>query len=134
VIEVAARTIGGLCARTLTFSTGRTLEQLVLAHALGRHLETRRERSASGVLMVPIPRAGVLAGVGGRDLALSVPGVTDVQITVPAGRRVVPVPEGDRYLGFVFARRPHPAQVEDALREAGALLDVRITPDSGGSR
>jgi biotin carboxylase len=130
VIEVAARTIGGLCARTLAFSTGRTLEQLVLAHALGRRLpDVRREARASGVLMVPIPRGGILTGVGGRDAARSVPGVTDVQITIAPGRRVVPVPEGDRYLGFVFARADDPAGVEQALRRAGTLLDVRIAAD-----
>jgi biotin carboxylase len=129
VIEVAARTIGGLCARTLTFSTGRTLEQLVIAQALGRPLGTTRRRArASGVLMLPIPRSGVLQGVVGRDRALEVPGVTDVQITIAPGRPVVPVPEGDRYLGFVFARGLTPAAVEAALRRAQAVLEVRITP------
>src|ERR1700722_6591138 len=78
VIEVAARTIGGLCARTLSFSTGRTLEQLVIAQALGRPLgAVRRQARASGVLMLPIPQAGILEGVSGRDDALNVPGVTD---------------------------------------------------------
>ncbi len=130
VIEVAARTIGGLCARTLTFSTGRTLEQLVLAQALGREIgPTKRQARASGVLMLPIPRAGILEGVDGRDAALRVPGVTDVQITIAPGRRVLPVPEGDRYLGFVFARGRTPDAVEAALRHAQTLLDVRVTPD-----
>ena len=130
VIEVAARTIGGLCARTLTFSTGRTLEQLVLAQALGRPLRTTRGRDpASGVLMLRIPRAGILAEVAGRHLALDVPGVTDVQITIAPGRPVVPVPDGDRYLGFVFARGRTPAEVEASLRGAEAVLDVRIVAD-----
>jgi len=133
VIEVAARTIGGLCSRTLSFSTGRTLEQLVIAQALGLSLgTTRRQPGASGVLMLPIARAGILEGVDGRDRALAVPGITDVQITVPPGRRVVPVPEGDRYLGFVFARRRAPAEVESALRHAHSLLTVRITADVAG--
>jgi biotin carboxylase len=131
VIEVAARTIGGLCARTLSFATGQTLEQLVIAQALGRTLgTTRRQARASGVLMIPIAQAGILEGVGGRDRALGVPGVTDVQITITVGGRVVPVPEGDRYLGFVFARGSTPADVESSLRHAQVLLDVRITPDA----
>jgi biotin carboxylase len=133
VIEVAARTIGGLCARTLTFSTGRTLEQLVIAQALGQPLAARRQARASGVLMVPIPRAGILEGVEGVDAARRVPGITDVQITVAPGRRVVPVPEGDRYLGFVFARGGTPEVVEAALRHAQTLLDVRVTPDADTS-
>jgi biotin carboxylase len=128
IIEVAARTIGGLCARTLTFSTGMTLEQLVILQALGRPTGmARRQARASGVLMVPIARAGILEEVAGRDLALHVPGIIDVQITIPLGRPVLPVPDGDRYLGFVFARGDTPADVEAALRRAQALLDVRIS-------
>jgi len=130
VIEVAARTIGGLCARTLTFSTGRSLEQLVIVQALGRRLGTTRRRSeAAGVLMLPIAHRGVLEGVEGRDRALRVPCITDVQITIAPGRRVEPVPEGNRYLGFVFARGATPADVEAALRHAQSLLEIRITPD-----
>jgi biotin carboxylase len=130
VIEVAARTIGGLCARTLTFSTGRTLEQLVIAQALGWSLGTLRRRTqASGVMMLPIPRRGILQEVGGRHAALKVPGITDLQITIAPGRLVVPVPEGNRYLGFVFARGTDPALVESALRRAHSLLDIRITSD-----
>jgi biotin carboxylase len=134
VIEVAARTIGGLCARTLTFSTGASLENLVIAQALGRPLGSARRRTrASGVLMLPIPRAGILEGVDGRDGALAVPGITDVQITIAPGRSVVPVPEGDRYLGFVFARGRTPADVEAALRRAQGLLDVRVVTDTASS-
>jgi biotin carboxylase len=132
VIEVAARTIGGLCARALTFSTGRTLEQLVLIQALGRPLgTTRRQSEASGVLMLPIPRRGILEEVAGVDQARRVPGITDIEITIVPGRLVVPVPEGDRYLGFVFARGRAPGDVEVALRRAQDLLDARIRPDDG---
>jgi hypothetical protein len=103
----------------------------VIAQALGRPLgTTRRQARASGVLMVPIPRAGILEGVGGVDLARRAPGVTDVQITMAPGRPVIPVPEGDRYLGFVFARGHTPGDVEASLRHAQALLDVRITPET----
>ncbi|MGD0254100.1 MAG: ATP-grasp domain-containing protein [Acidimicrobiales bacterium] len=127
VIEVAARTIGGLCSRALAFSTGRTLEQLVLAHAIGSPMgPLQREDRASGVLMLPIPRAGTLLGVEGVSRALAVPGVSDVQITIAPGREVVPVPEGNRYLGFVFARAKRPADAETALRRALSLLEVRI--------
>jgi len=138
VIEVAARTIGGLCSRALSFSTGRSLEELVIAHALGLPLGATAALGASGVLMVPIPRSGTLVGVGGQAEAKAVEGVTDVQITVAPGRAVAPVPEGNRYLGFVFARADTPARVEQALRRAGACLDVRIvdtddSDDGGGS-
>jgi biotin carboxylase len=128
VIEVAARTIGGLCSRTLAFSTGRTLEELVIAHALGMPPDTDGAEGASGVLMIPIPVAGTLLAVDGVADALSVPGVTEVEITVAVGRPVVPVPEGDRYLGFVFARDSGPERVERALRRALACLEVRVDP------
>ena len=100
---------------------------MILRHALGLPLpDLHREAAASGVMMLPIERAGVLTGVGGRDEALAVSGITDLQITVPPDREVVPLPEGDRYLGFIFARGDDPAAVEAALREAHARLEVDI--------
>jgi biotin carboxylase len=131
VIEVAARTIGGLCARTLSFGTGHSLEELVIAHALGLHLgATGRRREAAGVLMIPIPRRGILLGVDGAEAALEVPGVTALELTVPVGRLVAPPPEGNRYLGFVFARALRAADVETALRAAQDRLEVRVEPVS----
>jgi biotin carboxylase len=127
VIEVAARSIGGLCSRTLEFGTGLSLEHLILAHALGRPVTSlRRAKGAAGVLMLPITTAGVLAEVAGRERALAVPGVVGLELTIAPGRRLVPLPEGNRYLGFVFARGEQPAQVEASLRAALAELDVRL--------
>lgn len=132
VIEVAARTIGGLCSRALSFSTGRSLEQLVLAHATGIPLgPLSREERASGVLMLPIPDAGIFRGVQGISRALAVPGITDVQITATPGRELRPVPEGGRYVGFAFARGRRPGDVEAALRRASAILEVRIDARTG---
>jgi len=129
VIELAARSIGGLCSRALVFGTGVSLEELIVAHALGRPLDqVRREERAAGVMMLPIPRAGTLAGVGGRDRALAVPGITGLEISIPLGRPVVPLPEGDRYLGFLFAKARTPGEVEAALRQAHSALDIRIDP------
>ena len=128
VIEIAARSIGGLCARTLRFGAGIALEELILRHALRLPLDDlAREAAASGVMMLPIPRAGVLEAVHGEDAARAVPGVTGLEITVPRGRRVVPLPEGDRYLGFLFARGDTPDAVETALRSGYAALDVVVS-------
>ncbi|HYG69012.1 MAG TPA: ATP-grasp domain-containing protein, partial [Anaeromyxobacteraceae bacterium] len=127
VLEVAARSIGGLCSRTLRFGAGLSLEEVLVAHAMGLPLESiRREPRAAGVMMLPIPRGGILHGVGGQDEARAVPGVEDVVITVPEGREVVPLPEGDSYLGFLFARAETPAEVERALREAHRRLRIDI--------
>jgi len=125
VLEVAARSIGGLCARTLRFGAGLTLEELILRGAAGLALPTHdRVDDAAGVMMLPIPRAGILAGVRGIADARSVPGIDGLEITIPRGGTLVPLPEGDRYLGFLFAKGDTPAAVEAALRTAHALLDV----------
>jgi hypothetical protein len=128
LIEVAARTIGGLCARTLRFGAGIALEEVVLRHALGMDLgDLDRAADAAGVMMLPIPRAGVLQTVDGRDDALAVPGIVGLEITVPLGRAVVPLPESDRYLGFLFARADTPDAVEAALRAGARALDIVVT-------
>jgi biotin carboxylase len=127
VLEVAARTIGGLCGRSLRFGAGVSLEELVVRRALGLGLDDlTREAQASGVMMLPIEAAGVIEQVTGRDAALAVDGVVGVEISIPVGRPVVPLPEGDRYLGFIFARAPTPAEVEAALRRAGACIEVHL--------
>ena len=123
VLEVAARSIGGLCSRTLRFGTGMSLEELILRHALGEEVENlTRETRAAGVMMIPIPRAGVLESVAGLEEARGVAGIEDVTISARAGQRLVPLPEGSRYLGFIFARADSPAEVEGALRRAHAAL------------
>jgi biotin carboxylase len=127
VIEVAARTIGGLCARTLRFGLGISLEQLVLRGALGLPLgDLRRSDAAAGVIMLPVPRAGRLVAVDGLDAARAIGGVVGAEITIAAGRTVEPLPEGGRYLGFLFARGPTAAAVERSLRHAAARIEVRI--------
>ena len=129
VIEVAARSIGGLCSRTLRFGAGIALEELVLRHALGLPMPSLgRERRAAGVMMLPIPRAGVLREVLGVDAARGVRGIEDVRIAIPLGQAVAPLPEGNKYLGFVFARAPTPDAVESALRAAHAELEFVIVP------
>ena len=132
VLELAARSIGGLCSRALRFGAGVSLEQLILRHALGLGADDlARESVAAGVMMIPIPRAGTLVKVGGQAQARAVEGIDGLQITIPRGRPVVPLPEGDRYLGFLFARGLTAAAVERSLREAHARLRVRIEPSPG---
>jgi biotin carboxylase len=129
LLEIAARSIGGLCSNALRFGTGLSLEEVLLRHAIGAPVESyARERRAAGVMMLPIPRAGLLWGVRGREAAEAVPNVEEVAITIPLGQPVVPLPEGDRYLGFVFARAETAAEVETALRAAHARLGFVIAP------
>lgn len=128
VLEIAARTIGGDCARLLSFGAGRTLEELVLRHALGWPLELQSPAGAAGVLMIPTPGAGTLRRVEGVLAAQQVPGIEDLVITVREGYELTPLPEGGTYLGFMFARADTPDEVERALREAHARLDIVIAP------
>ncbi|HEX2571905.1 MAG TPA: ATP-grasp domain-containing protein [Polyangia bacterium] len=143
VIEVAARTIGGLCARTLRFSLGEgpsasrdegagaaegpTLEELVLGMALGLYeAPPPRQGGAAGVMMLPVPGAGVLQGVAGEEEARAVPGIVELAMTTRVGETLVPLPEGASYLGFLFARGATPEAVEAALREAHGRLRFDI--------
>ncbi len=131
LIELAARPIGGRCSAALRFESGEaggekreaSLEELVMRHALGMELPTlERESQASGVMMIPVPGSGELREVRGVDHARAVPLVEDVAITAHRGQRLVPLPEGARYPGFIFARGPTPGAVEAALREAHRRL------------
>jgi len=126
MLELAARSIGGLCSRALRFPGGHSLEELVLANALGQGVPPRRLPGTSGVLMLPIERPGVLRAVDGRAQAAAVPGITGLTITIPIGQPVRPLPEGDRYLGFVFAEGEDYQQVERALGAARERLRVVV--------
>ncbi len=133
VIEVAARPIGGLCSRALRFGDDVALEELILRQAVG--LETKafvREERSSGVMMLPIPGAGVLERVDGVEEAAKVPGIEQVVITAHPGERLVPFPEGSRYPGFLFARAERPETVEAALREAHRQLRF-VMADAGAT-
>ena len=133
VLEVAARPIGGLCARALRFTTteGATcgLEELLLRQAMGESTRAwEREAAASAVMMIPIPKAGIYRGVDGVDDARAVPGIDAVEITAKIDQRLVPLPEGASYLGFIFARAADPAGAEAAVRHAHARLRFDIDP------
>ncbi|HJT89454.1 MAG TPA: ATP-grasp domain-containing protein [Bryobacteraceae bacterium] len=127
MLEAAARPIGGLCAKALRFAPDLPLEELILRHALGADTAgARLADPASGVMMIPIPKDGVYEGVEGIDGAREIPGVEDVIITAKEGQRLLPLPEGASYLGFLFARGETADQVECSLRRAHAELRFRI--------
>ena len=131
LVEVAGRSIGGLCSQTLRFahSADVTLEELIVRQALGLGLDTlEREGQAGGVMMIPIPGEGLLRGVTGLDEGKPVIGIEDIQITARLNYPIVPLPEGETYLGFIFARADTPDQVETALREAHACLQFEVQP------
>ncbi|MGQ9613529.1 ATP-grasp domain-containing protein [Chloroflexus sp.] len=129
MIELANRSIGGLCSRTLRFGTDTSLEELILRQAAGLPVDTlNREGQAGGVMMIPIPQAGILRAVAGVAEACAITGIEAVEITAPLNYPLTPLPEGDSYLGFIFARGSDPATVEAALRAAHACLRFTIVP------
>ncbi|PYV10499.1 MAG: carboxylate--amine ligase [Acidobacteria bacterium] len=135
VLEVAARPIGGLCSRALRFSLAGvsgdlSLEELLIRLALGEDVrKARREEPASGVMMIPIPAAGAFQGVEGVEEARRIPGVEEIHITVKPNEKLVPLPEGASYLGFIFARGPSPGFVEEALRAAHRKMKFTVGPE-----
>ena len=136
VLEVAARPIGGLCARVLRFEDALderaavSFEELLLRHAIGQNVsDYQRERCASAVMMIPIPRRGVLRNIMGLDRARAVPDVEDVRITAKPDQVLIPLPEGASYLGFIFARAPEPAAAVAAVRSAHERLVFDIEPE-----
>jgi len=127
ILEAHARPIGGLCAKALRFEGGMPLEELILRHALGEDVAGAiLEAGASGVMMIPIPKGGLYEGADGADRAAAVPGIEDVILTAQPGQRLLPLPEGSSYLGFLFARAETADQVETALRSAHAELHFHI--------
>ena len=127
VIEVAGRSIGGLCSRTLQFGLGVSLEELILRQALYMDVEVLQQRKqASGVMMLPIPRGGIFERGEGLEAAGQVAGIEEVVITVKEGEILTPLPEGASYPGFIFARGDTPAFVEQALRTAYHGLQWQI--------
>jgi len=133
-LEVAPRPIGGLCARALRFGPkasggSMSFEELLLRHALEMPgSELPREQAASGVMMIPVPRSGVLEKVEGEEAALGTPGITELLVTARLHDYIAAWPEGSSYLGFLFARGSATEEVEAALRAAHTKLNFVIAP------
>lgn len=122
VLEVAARPIGGLCARALRFEGGQPLEEIILRHAVGEAI-TCPQAEPAAVMMIPIPHVGVYQGAIGMREALAVPEIEDIVITAKVGQELLPLPEGASYLGFIFARGE---RAEASVREAHKRLSFKI--------
>jgi len=132
ILEADARSIGGYCGRSLRFAGGARLEDIILRQAAGLPVESlERAAEAAGVMMIPIPATGILREVRGIETAEAVAGIEQVAITIPVGRPVVELPEGDRYLGFIIARGAATADVVASLKDAHARLEFVIASGDG---
>ncbi len=129
IVEIAGRSIGGLCSDVLRFGVDASLEDLILRQAAGLPPgDTGRSDRAAGVMMIPIPEAGLLRDVAGMEEAVAVPLIERIEITARLNYPLVPLPEGDSYLGFIFAHGDTPEAVEDALRRAHGCMRFTIDP------
>ena len=125
ILECAARSIGGLCTKVLEFKGGMSLEELILRSALGRNIaKANFSGTAKGVLMMPINNKGILREVRGTEAALAVNGITGLQTTIKSGGILEPLPEGGRYLGFIFAEGKDQNSVLKNLKKAWAKIEI----------
>lgn len=128
LLEVASRTIGGDCARTLDSGTNKSLEQLTVSLAIGEPVEPATIERSRGVMMIPIKESGLLRRVEGILAAQKVPYVDKIDIVISEGHELLPLPEGNQYLGFIFAQADTPEQVTVALRAAHEKLNFVTAP------
>jgi hypothetical protein len=128
ILEVASRTIGGDCGRTLDTGGGLNLETLTIALAMGQAVAPEPLPGARGVMMIPIPGAGLLKRVEGLSCARKVEHIQKVEMVIPDGHELLPLPEGNQYPGYIFAEADDPLTVVQALREAHACLNIVIAP------
>ena len=78
--------------------------------------------------MIPMPEVGVFERVEGVPEALETAGVEEIQITAKPGQKLVPLPEGSSYVGFIFARGNSREFAENALRQAHGNLRFVVQP------
>lgn len=128
ILEVAARTIGGDCARTLDSGDDFNLEELVISLAIGKPVHSKPPEEARGVMMIPIREGGILRRVEGIAAARKVAGIETVDIIIREGNELVPLPEGNQYPGYIFARGDSTGEVVTALREACSRLNFVVAP------
>lgn len=128
ILEIASRTIGGDCARTLDSGNGLSLEELTITLALGEKVEQQAMHQSRGVMMMPIKEGGLLRRVEGLSAARNVPNIENVDIIIREGHELIPLPEGNQYPGYIFAKANTPEEVVNALREAYSHLNFVIAP------
>lgn len=133
ILEIASRTMGGDCARTLDSSdldgdNDFTLEALSITLLVGQKVKVSKPQGSRGVMMIPIPEKGILRKISGLEAARSVNFVEKVDIIIAEGHKLIPLPEGDQYLGYIFARADTPAEVTQAIRDAHAQIQFTVSP------
>ncbi len=129
ILEVAARSIGGDCARLFELATDCALEEYILRRTVNENVESLNLESAAGVLMIPVSANGILRRIEGVTRAQTIENILEVRLDVRTGDRMIRWPEGGKYPGFIYAKARHPELVEASLRKAFSYLNFVCTPN-----
>lgn len=127
ILEIASRTIGGDCARILD-NEQSGIEELAISLATNLPVEFNMAEQARGVMMIPVKEKGLLKRVEGLLEANKGKHIDKIDIIISQGHELVPLPEGNQYLGYIFASADTPGQVTTAIREAYAKLKFITSP------
>jgi len=128
ILEVASRTIGGDCGQTLNSDHGFNIEELTIALAINKDYEINSDESCRGVMMMPIKKGGILRRIEGLSDAANVKFIESVDIIIREGNELIPLPEGNQYPGYIFARAETQQEVISALQEAFEKLEIVVAP------
>ena len=127
ILEIASRTIGGDCARILD-NENFGIEELAISLAINQPIDVTMPKQARGVMMIPIREQGLLKRVEGLLEANKVDHIDKIDIIIRQGHELIPLPEGNQYLGYIFASAETPELVTAAIREAYAHLVFVTAP------
>ena len=127
ILEIASRTIGGDCARMLD-NENFSIEELAISLAIKQPIKVSMPEKARGVMMIPVREKGLLKRVEGLLEANRIKHIDKIDIIIREGHELQPLPEGNQYLGYIFASAEKPEQVTAAIQQASALLKFVIAP------
>lgn len=128
LLEMASRTIGGQCAQLIEFALGQKLEEVIIRLMCLEKLALSTNRQHAGVLMIPIPKGGILKRVEGLLDARRVDHISSIEIHIQPGYELIPLPEGSSYLGFIFASAASYDDTLQALKSAHEKLKFITAP------
>lgn len=127
LIELAARSIGGMCSKAVPLANGQNLEYLILCEALEIRIEeVTTEKQASGVYMIPAPKSGKVKDIKGVDVAKTLRWITSVDMTTTLGTELKTIPYDAKYVGFIFAKAPSTKIVISALELAFQEIELEF--------
>ncbi len=78
--------------------------------------------------MIPVRKRGILLRIEGLTEARQVRHITNINMHIHAGNELIPLPEGNQYPGFIFARADTAEEVVSALRKAYEQLEFVVAP------